>query len=126
MINLLDYIDGGGRVCLGAYIADCSLKGTPGLGFTYQIVSKGEPYTIILVTAISGASHPVSIKCKSMSDISKVEIKKIIEAYWDCFDDSVKLNWENIRILEPDEIIEFYRKHQNTLEHMFDCKEEKI
>ena len=114
MINLLDHIDRGGRVGLGTYITECSARGNPSIGFTYQIVNNGEPYTLILSTVIWGSSNHASVKCKSVGDISRVEIKELIEKYWDCLD-AVKLNWEDIKILEPDEIIELYKINKGLL-----------
>ncbi len=130
MINLLEHIKNNGRIGMGAYIAFCSLKGTPSQGWVYKIVSTGKSYEMGLSLAISGSTPfpQPSVKVKSVGDISEEEIVELIEKLWKSYsyNEGIDIEWEDIRILEPDEVIDLFKRSKRSLGYMVDCKLEKV
>ena len=125
MINLLKHIEENGRISMGMYVTLCSLKGTPAEGWTYKIIA-GEPNTIRLSMAISGSSPSPSVfvKVKSTSDISKEEIIELMEKWWNShhYNEGFDLDWEDVRIMEPDEIIDMHIEVKHKFKHMIEYR----
>ena len=129
MINLLEHIEENGRISMGMYITQCSVKGTPAEGWTHKIISGGKNI-ITLILAISGSStaSSVFVNVKSVSDISKEEIIELMEKLYHSYhyNEGFDLDWEDVRIMEPDEMIDMHIKVKHKFEHMIKYRKNKV
>ena len=118
--NIIDYLDNGGRLCLGMYIAECSKRSPFFPSRCYRIIGMGD-YQIGLDNVALLGTNGVKSKIKSASNISKKEICSLIEKYYKklCREKITINSYEGWIIMEPEDVIEMMISYEKTLKRIY-------
>lgn len=109
MIKLKEYFKIGGKFRLGMYITDYK---KPILNCTYQVVSSGRSYEVMLSVCIVGSAKSCYTNIDGASDITEAQIEDLLKQ----FHGDVDMN--KIWLLEPEDVVSFYENNKKAMEQI--------
>jgi len=118
--NIIDYLDNGGRLCLGMYIAECSKRSSFFPSRCYRIIGTGA-YQISLNNIALLGTNGIKSKMKSASNISKKEICSLINKYLKSIshEQIKKVDYKGWAIMEPEDVTEMMINYEKILKTIY-------